>query len=192
MTLNGERPRALALLARSPNGRTETFMLFRGCTRQHLDGLIRAGLASATKEWVGRGRQIEITRIKLTEAGRATLSKRYAPVVPQRIRNDGKPPRTKVNGKVRVNGTEKRPALLAEIMTFSPPPAGCERRARLILRKFALNELQVLVKALRDGIANDLNLAFPRVCDGAQVASPDPNGGMSDSLDEAKVAFRAA
>jgi len=41
MTANGERHRALALLARGPNGRTETFMLLHGCTRQQLDGLIR-------------------------------------------------------------------------------------------------------------------------------------------------------
>ena len=65
---------ALALLARSPNGHTETFMLVHGCTRQLLDGLIRAEFATALKERVGRGRQIEVTRIKLTKAGRAALA----------------------------------------------------------------------------------------------------------------------
>jgi hypothetical protein len=164
MAFNGEHPRALALLGRSPNGRTEAFMLFHGCTRQHLDGLIRAGLATATKEQVGRGRQIEIRRIKLTEAGRAVLSKRYAPVVPQRIRDDGKPPRTnQVNGKAVLK--PERHNLITEIMTLSPPPLGCKRPARLILRKFTINELVVLVEALRDGIADDLPVAFRRAWD---------------------------
>ena len=63
----------LALLARSPDGHTETFMLLHGCTRELLDGLIRAKLATARKERVGRGRQIEVTRIKITKAGRAAL-----------------------------------------------------------------------------------------------------------------------
>jgi hypothetical protein len=65
--------RALTLLARSPNGHTETFMLLHGCTRELLDVLIRAKLATARKERVGRGRQIEVARIKITKAGRAAL-----------------------------------------------------------------------------------------------------------------------
>jgi hypothetical protein len=65
MTPNGERHRAL--LARSPNGRTETFMLLHGCTRQQLDGLISARLAIATDERVGHGRQMATTRIRITE-----------------------------------------------------------------------------------------------------------------------------
>jgi DNA-binding PadR family transcriptional regulator len=87
MAFYGEHFRALDLLARRPNGRTETFMLIHGCTRQYLDRLIRAGLATATKQRVGRGRQIEITRIKLTEGGRATLTE----LLRQRIRDGGKP-----------------------------------------------------------------------------------------------------
>jgi hypothetical protein len=51
-------------------------------------------------------------------------------------------------------------------MTFSLPPLGCERRARLILRKFTINELLViLVEALRNGIADDLQVAFRRAWD---------------------------
>jgi hypothetical protein len=87
MAFYGEHFRALDLLARRPNGRTETFMLIHGCTRQYLDGLIRAGLATATKQRIGRGRQIEIARIKLTEGGRATLTE----LLRQRMRDGGKP-----------------------------------------------------------------------------------------------------
>jgi hypothetical protein len=65
--------RALALLARSRNGHTETFMLLQGCTRELLDGLIRAKLATARTERVGRGRQIEVRRINITKAGGAAL-----------------------------------------------------------------------------------------------------------------------
>jgi len=89
MTLNGEHHRPFA---RSPKGHTKTFMLLHGCKRQLLDRLVRAKLATASTYRVERGRQIEITRIKLTEAGRATLSKAIRPVVPQRFRYDGKPP----------------------------------------------------------------------------------------------------
>jgi len=89
MTFYGEHFRALDLLARRPKGRTETFMLIHGCTRQYLDGLILAGLATATKQRVGRGRQIEVTRIKLTEGGRATLCE----LLRQRVREGGKPGR---------------------------------------------------------------------------------------------------
>lgn len=163
--------RALELLARSPTGRTETFMLIHGCTPQYLDGLVRAGLVTTTKQRVGRGRQIEITRFKLTEAGRATLSEGNATVVPQRIQDVGKPAsaaqriragskppntnpklrqfRTKqVDDRARVNDAENRPALVTEILSLSRPPPGRERRARLVLSKFTLNELRVLARRL--------------------------------------------
>jgi len=128
--------------------------------------LLHAELATATKELVGQRRQIEITRFKLTEAGRATLSERNAPVVPQR------PVRTKqVNERARVNDGENRPTvvteippsteiptLVAEIMSLSRPSAGRERRARHVLNNFTLNELRVLATALRGGV---LNVALP-------------------------------
>src|SRR6516164_9658175 len=45
MTLNGEYHHALALLARGPNGHTETLVLLHACTRQLLNSLIRAKFA---------------------------------------------------------------------------------------------------------------------------------------------------
>lgn len=162
--------RALELLARSPTGRTETFMLIHGCTPQYLDGLVRAGLVTTSKQRIGRGRQIEITRFKLTEAGRATLSEENAPVVPQRIQDGGKPPSAaqriragskppntnpklrqfpkQVDDRARVNDAENRPALVTEILSLSRPPPGRERRARLVLSKFTLDELRVLARRL--------------------------------------------
>jgi len=62
----------------------------------------------------------------------------------------------KTNGKrgVYEGLRDKRRNLVMEIMTLSPPASGCQQRARLILEsKFSLNELQVLVEALRDGTA---------------------------------------
>ena len=46
-----------------------------------------------------------------------------------------------------------RRKVVSEIMRLSPPAQGCAQRARLVLEcKFTFEELQVLVKALRDGI----------------------------------------
>ena len=158
MTFNGQH-RALALLARSPNGRTKTFMLSQGWTRQLLDGLVRAGLATAANERVGRGGQIEVTRIKITDAGRAVLRKPSAPRPHKTFGTKASSPRIKqANGKA---GREaERRDLVAEILRLSPPPPGCERRARLTLRKFTIKELLVLVKALRDGMPGHLQIAF--------------------------------
>ena len=155
-------------------------MRTHGWPSQYLDGLFRAGLVTTTKQRLGRGRQIEITRIQLTEAGRATLGERNAPVVPPGIRSDGKPPakpklqqfRTEQdNARARADDGEDRPTLVTEIpevmeiptlvteiMSLSPPPPGRERQARQTLSKFTLNELRVLAKALRGGV---LNVALP-------------------------------
>jgi Rrf2 family protein len=97
--LTGDR-RALAFLVRSPNGRTETFMLLHGCTRQQLNHLIRSNLVTASKEHVGRARQIEVTRIKITNAGRAA----FAPDIPDRSCSSDGPPKV-----ARERGAAKKP-----------------------------------------------------------------------------------
>jgi hypothetical protein len=45
------------------------------------------------------------------------------------------------------------PRMAVEIMALSPPAQGCAQQACFILEgKFTLNELEVLAKALRDGM----------------------------------------
>jgi hypothetical protein len=162
-----KRHRALAVLARSPNGRTETFMLLHGYTRQQIDGLIGVGLATATEERVGHGRQMGITRITITEAGRAALSKASERATLSKPNDPlSKEPSSipsvdsamhKTDGEAR-NGFgagDERRKLVAEIMALSPPPRGNENRARAILRNFTLSELEVLAAALRDGDHRD-------------------------------------
>jgi hypothetical protein len=69
------RRRALELLASCPDGCTEAIMLAHGCTIPQVVELIRAGLASAhTERVVAGGRPIEVTHVRITEAGRRALS----------------------------------------------------------------------------------------------------------------------
>jgi hypothetical protein len=59
------------LLAASPNGCTEALMLANGFPGEMLVELIRTGLASAEAERVvAGGKQIEVARVRITEAGR--------------------------------------------------------------------------------------------------------------------------
>ena len=65
---------ALALLAGSPNGATEAVMLAHGFTTALMVDLEHAGLATASTERVERGgKPVEITRMRITEAGRQAL-----------------------------------------------------------------------------------------------------------------------
>jgi hypothetical protein len=73
--VTADQRHALILLARSPMGRTETFMLLHGCTPQLLGSLILAKLVTASKTRVGRGRQIEVIRMRITDAGRHALAR---------------------------------------------------------------------------------------------------------------------
>jgi hypothetical protein len=133
------------------------------CTRQLLNNLVQAKLASASTNRVGRGGQIEVTRIKITEGGHDALSKLNAPLARKTFGTTASPPRTKqANGKAGVQAERRK--LLTD-MTLSPPPPGCERRARRIVRKFTLDELLILVEALRDGITDRLHVAFHRAWD---------------------------
>ena len=68
------RRRALELIAWSPDGMTEAMLLAHGFTVEMLVDLIRAGLATAKAERViAGGRSMQVTRVRVTEAGRRAL-----------------------------------------------------------------------------------------------------------------------
>src|SRR5260370_29497026 len=68
-----DRRRALELLAGSRDGMTEAMLLAHGFTVDMLVDLIRAGLATAnTERMVAGGRPIEVTRVRITDAGQRT------------------------------------------------------------------------------------------------------------------------
>src|SRR5215510_6526137 len=70
-----DRRRALELLAASNDGATEAIMAAHGFTVEQLVELVRSGLASATPERVVAGkRAMQITRVRITEAGRRALA----------------------------------------------------------------------------------------------------------------------
>jgi len=65
---------ALELLASSPDSCTEALMLANGFPVETLVELIRGGLASAEAErMIAGGKQIEVARLRITEAGRQAL-----------------------------------------------------------------------------------------------------------------------
>ena len=71
-----DRRRALELIASCPDGCTETIMLAHGFTVGQLDELIRAGFATAQPDRMRAGdRAIEVTRVRITEAGREIVEK---------------------------------------------------------------------------------------------------------------------
>ena len=157
------RRRALAILAKSADGRTEAILRARGITQHILAGLIRDGLASASTARVGRW-LVDVVRIKITEAGRTALAD--GTIEPPSIPSVD-PTLTKTNSKAEeecvvederrnladeCGNTDKRCDLANEILRLSPPQPGCEKRARFVFeRSFSLAELQVLVEALRGG-----------------------------------------
>jgi hypothetical protein len=69
--------RALELLAASPDGCTAAIPLAHGFKSDRLVELINAGLASVTTERViADDRAMEVTRVRITETGRRTLTGR--------------------------------------------------------------------------------------------------------------------
>jgi hypothetical protein len=71
-----QRRRALELLEASIDGCTEAIMLSYGFKSELLVELINAGLATATIErMVVGGRPVKVVRMRITAAGRRTLSK---------------------------------------------------------------------------------------------------------------------
>src|SRR5262249_34346683 len=70
------RRRALELLEASIDGCTEAIMLAYGFKTELLVELVNAGLATAsTERMVAGGRRIEVTRMRITGAGRQALTK---------------------------------------------------------------------------------------------------------------------
>jgi hypothetical protein len=75
-TFDRKRRRALTLLAGSPGGATETILLAHGFTAKLIAELVDAGLATAARQRVGAfGREITVTRIRITDAGRKALAR---------------------------------------------------------------------------------------------------------------------
>jgi len=63
--------RALYLLVDAPNGHTEAVMKVHGFSANLIAQLIKAGLVTARREYVDRGKRIEVVRLRITDAGRA-------------------------------------------------------------------------------------------------------------------------
>jgi hypothetical protein len=71
-----QRRQALELLEASIDGYTEAIMLAYGFKTEFLAALVDAGLATASIErMVAGGRRIEVTRMRITGAGRQALTK---------------------------------------------------------------------------------------------------------------------
>jgi hypothetical protein len=77
MTLEPDQRRALAMIADTGmNGATEAIMIANGFTVDLLAGLVPAGLATATPQRMRAGDlMIEVTRGRITDAGRRALDK---------------------------------------------------------------------------------------------------------------------
>jgi hypothetical protein len=66
--------RALELLTVDPRGLAEPLLLTYGFSRKMLAGLISAGLVTAQRQTVSvSGQPVEVTRVRITEAGRQAL-----------------------------------------------------------------------------------------------------------------------
>jgi hypothetical protein len=73
---NPDRRRALELLAASRYGYTKAILRAHGFSIDMLVELVKAGLATTKRErMVARGRQTEVVRVRITEAGREALAK---------------------------------------------------------------------------------------------------------------------
>jgi hypothetical protein len=69
------RQRALELLASCPAGCSEAILAAHGFTVKQMVGLVRGGLATVKIErMVAGGRPMEVTLVRITEAGRRVLS----------------------------------------------------------------------------------------------------------------------
>jgi hypothetical protein len=73
---NPDRRRALELLAESQKGCTKAMMRAHGFSIDMLVELVKAGLATTKRErMIAGGRQIDVARVRITEAGRQALAR---------------------------------------------------------------------------------------------------------------------
>jgi hypothetical protein len=72
--LSTDQRRALRLLASSRDGVSEALMMAHGFGVKLMAGLVQAELAATSvQRIVGGGREVQITRMKITDAGRKAL-----------------------------------------------------------------------------------------------------------------------
>ena len=76
-TATDPRRRALRVLADSPTGRQEWFLRAHGFSSELIIDLIEGGLATMQPEHLmTTGREIEVRRIRITDAGRALADRK--------------------------------------------------------------------------------------------------------------------
>jgi hypothetical protein len=75
--LGAEERRVLKLLAGSPTGCTTSILLAHGFSSSVVAELISTGRATAKSEHMRAGqRTVDVTRVRITDAGRAALERR--------------------------------------------------------------------------------------------------------------------
>ena len=75
---NPDRRRALELLAGSRYGYTKAILRAHGFSIDMIIELVKAGLATTKRErMVAGGRQIDVARVRITEAGRQALARMF-------------------------------------------------------------------------------------------------------------------
>ena len=73
---NPDRRRALELLAGSRDGYTKAILRAHGFSMDMMVELVKAGLATTKRErMVADGRQTDVVRVRITDAGRRALAK---------------------------------------------------------------------------------------------------------------------
>jgi hypothetical protein len=71
--LTNEQRAALQMLAASIPGHSLSTLLARGCDFEMLQGLVRAGLATARQHSFGRGKT-RVLNVRITAAGRKAIA----------------------------------------------------------------------------------------------------------------------
>jgi hypothetical protein len=72
--LTADRHRALLLLVDNPSGCSEHLLRAYGFTAEFIARLVDAGLATTkTERMMAGGRALEVTRVRITDAGRDAL-----------------------------------------------------------------------------------------------------------------------